>query len=127
MEYHLAHKNSGQGVALQGRAHFSVHLPVNEVHPPLVEPQVHLGIGELITGAKRLLHPADALGLLLDDALGDAPDKAVFGEPQDVVGHLNGRFVVGDHLHDEIVGNALVESGGGHALNHLVQDLVKAA
>ena len=70
---------------------FGVHLPVNEVHPPLIETQIGLRVGELAAGDQRRLHLADALGLLLNDALGDTPEAGIFRKAQDVVGHLDGR------------------------------------
>ena len=70
---------------------------------------------------------SDTLGPLLDDPLGQAADGLVFGEAQDIAGHLDGRPVVGEHLDDEVVGDALGKPGGGHGLDHLVQGLVKTA
>lgn len=45
------------------------------------------------------------------------------GVPEKVFGHFDGRPVVGDHLDDEIVGNAVCQGDLCHAGDHRVEDL----
>ncbi len=76
---------------------------------------------------QKPLHGLEALGLLVGDPLGQAADGPVVGVLQEVPAHPDGGLVVGDHLDDEVVGEAPGELGGGDALDHLVQNLVVAA
>ena len=127
MEDHLLEKDCVQPVPFGGGPHLGKHFPENQVHPPLVEPQIHLGSDKLSAAGNQALHGFDALGLPGADALGRAAEARVLRGLQNVPAHPDSGPLVREHLDNEIAGDALGESGGGDALDHLVQDLVVTA
>ena len=44
---------------------------------------------------------------------------------QKIFGHINSRHVMGDHLYDEIVGEAVSQFRSPHAPDHFLQNLVE--
>ena len=70
MGEHLAQEYGGKPVVFRGNAHFCIHIPADEIHPPLVQPEIHPGVAELGAGGQDGLQLLDPLGAILGHALG---------------------------------------------------------
>lgn len=93
----------------------------------LIIAHVLAGIGHGGAAGEGGFHVGDTPRLFAYDVFGNLPDCAVVRKAQDVFGHLYGSSVVGNHLYNEIVGNAVCQFRTGHALYHPVQDTVEGA
>jgi len=120
---HLTQEVSVDVVVRAGVSHPEKHILRNLMKALQILVLRRFCILQEIAAVQGVRHICDAFRLFCNDIFCDLLQGKPGGVPEKVFRHFDGRPVVGDHLDDEIVGNAVCQSGFCHAGDHRIEDL----
>lgn len=101
------------------------HSAGNFLETSTVQAQILTAVDDTAALVQYALHILDAAGLCCDDIRCNTLQLVIIGVLQYILTHLNGSTVMGDHLYNKVMGNAVVQLGTFHIVDHFIQNGIK--